>query len=116
MQKQVKNHINTFLFPYLCGYRKGLSLETLISKRHAYGFGKESLMLLLSFFSNHWKRTKINTSFSSWTVLFQGVPQGSGFGPSSVNIYLNVFFWTVTFAILQMTVHLSFLIKPYTLF
>ena len=43
--------------------------ELLIAKLHARGFAKESLMLLLSYLSNHWQRTKINTSFSSWTQL-----------------------------------------------
>ena len=28
MQKQVINHVNTFLSPYLCGYRKGFSTPT----------------------------------------------------------------------------------------
>ena len=40
--------------------------ELLIAKLRAHGFAKESLMLLLSYLSNHWQRTKINTSFSSW--------------------------------------------------
>ena len=53
-----------------------LNYELLIVKLHAYGFGKESLMLISSYLSNRWQRTKINTSFSSWTELLQGVPQG----------------------------------------
>ena len=32
-------------------------------------------MLLLSYLSNRWHRSKINASFSSWTKLLQGVPQ-----------------------------------------
>ena len=52
-----------------------LNHELLISKLHAYEFGKESLMLLLSYLSNRRQRTKINTSFSYWTELLQGVPQ-----------------------------------------
>ena len=122
MQKQVINHVNTFLSPYLCRYKKGfntqytllsliekwkkttgnkgfaggvlmdlskafdtLNHQLLIAKRHAYGFGKESLMLLLSYLSNCWQRTKINTSFnfldgatsrcatrvSSWSIVIQ---------------------------------------------
>ena len=32
MQKQIINHVNTFLSPYLCGYRKGFSTQyTLLS-------------------------------------------------------------------------------------
>ena len=137
MQKQVINHVNTFLSPYLCGYRKGFSTqyalssllekwkkiidnkgfaggilmdlskafdnlnhELLIAKLHAYGFGKESLMLSISYLPNRWQRAKINTSFSSWTELLQGVPQGSVLGPLLFNIYLN-----------DNTLHLLFVIK-----
>ena len=55
--------------------------ELLIAKLHAYGFGRESLMLLLSYLSNFWQRTKINRSFSSWTELLQVVQQGRVLGP-----------------------------------
>ena len=130
MQKQVINHVNTFLPLYLCSYRKvfstqcaflsllekwkktsdnkgfegavlmdlskaldTLSHELLIAKLHAYGFGKESLMVLLSYLSNRWQRSKINTSFSSWTGLHQGVPRRSVLGPLLSNIYLNELFF-----------------------
>ena len=52
-----------------------LNHDLLSAKRHTYGFGKESWMLLLSYLSNRWHRSKINASFSSWTKLLQGVPQ-----------------------------------------
>ena len=51
--------------------------QLLIAKLHAYGFDKSSLTLILSYLSNRWQRTKINLSFSSWSELLQGVPQGS---------------------------------------
>ena len=66
-----------------------LNHDLLIPKLHVYGFGKESLMLLLSYLSNRSQITKINTSFSSSTELLQGVPQGSVLGPLLFNIYLN---------------------------
>ena len=95
-----------------------LNQELLITKFHGYGFSKESLMLLLSYLSNRRQRANINTSFSSWTELLPGVPQGSVLGPLLFNIYLNelFFFLIVTFAILQMTLHLLFVIKIWTLF
>ena len=43
--------------------------------------------------SNKWQRTKLNTSFSSWAELIQGVPQRSVLGPLLINIYLNDLFY-----------------------
>ena len=63
-----------------------LSHEFLIAKFHAYEFGKESLMLLLSYLSNRWQRTKINSSLTFWKELIQDVPQGSVLDPLISNI------------------------------
>ena len=49
--------------------------ELLIAKLHAYEFSKDSLKIL-SCLSDRWQRTKINLSFSSWSELLKGIPQG----------------------------------------
>ena len=44
--------------------------DLLIAKLHAYGFCKNSLRLIYDYLQNRWQRTKINTTFSSWTEFF----------------------------------------------
>ena len=68
--------------------------ELLIAKLYAYGFSKDALKLINScLMADGWQRTKIDKSFSSWSALLKGVPQGSVSEPILFNIYLNDLFY-----------------------
>ena len=69
--------------------------ELLIAKLEAYGFDQSSLSYIYSYLSDRKQRTKVNNSYSSWSSIKCGVPQGSILGPLLFNIYLNDIFYFV---------------------
>ena len=66
--------------------------DLFIAKLHAYGFDYLSLKLIHSYLTDRKQRVRMNASFSTWSEIFAGVPQGSVLGPNLYNINSNDLF------------------------
>ena len=53
----------------------------LLTKLQAYGLGKESIRLFLSYLTNHTQIIKIGSTFSDCTSISKGISQGSVLEP-----------------------------------
>ena len=65
------------------------ALLTDLSKYHAPNFDMNALNLIFDYLTERKQRVKINSSFSSYLDIFQGIPQGSILGPLLFNLSLS---------------------------
>ena len=70
-----------------------LSHDLLIAKLEAYGLDVGSLNFLLDYRSLRKHRTKVGSSYSKWSEIYRGIPQGSILGPLLFNIFINNIFF-----------------------
>ena len=69
--------------------------DLIITKFHAYGFDNASLRLMHSYLTDRYQRVKINNSYSLWSLIKHGVPQGSILDPILFKIFLCHMFFMV---------------------
>ena len=72
-----------------------LSHDLLIAKSEAYGLDVGSFNFLLDYLSSRKHRTKVGSSYSKWSEICLGIPQGSILGSLLFNIFINDIFFFV---------------------
>ena len=63
--------------------------DLIISKFESYGLSKNSLKLLLDYLEGRKQRVKTESSYSFWSDVKRGGPQGSILGPLFSNAFFN---------------------------
>ena len=66
-----------------------LNHRLLLAKLKAYGNQPAALPQMENYLTGRFQRTKVSNSYSSWSEIIAGVPQGSIVGPLLFNVFLN---------------------------
>ena len=61
-------------------------------------FSREIVRLFLSYLTNRTQRIKISSTFSDWTNIVKGIPQGSTLGPLLFNIFMILILMIYSFS------------------
>ena len=67
--------------------------ELIIAKLNTYGFTLTALKLVHDYLSDRKQRTRINNSYSTWSEILFGVPQGAILNPLLFNTFLADLFF-----------------------
>ena len=69
--------------------------DLIIEKLEAYGLDTNSLRFVFDYLSSRKQRTKIGSTYSNWSKVLCGIPQGSILGPLLFNIFTNDIFFFI---------------------
>ena len=72
-----------------------LNHNLLLCKLKAYGFNKNALTFIQSYFTNRYQRAKVGDKVSKWQRISTGVPQGLILVPLFFNIFINDLFLVI---------------------